>query len=93
MRTPQIQPMRVDLRGVGSGTSVENAPRDDGIEGRRMMENSKEGAGDGVRFGFGDVEVKLSGRGMFRCKNHWNGIFCPKWVSGDGTACGTCMVS
>lgn len=92
-----IQPMWMDL-SVGALTSIPDVQKHgDGFggmmekTGRTEMTEKSEKDGEGV--GVGDTDVRLSGREAWRCKNHWNGVFCPKWVLNDGAACGACMVS
>lgn len=83
---------------VGALASMPDVPKQGNILGgimektgmTGMTEKSEEDA-EGV--GIGDTGVRLSGREAWRCKNHWNGVFCPKWVLNDGAACGACVVS
>jgi len=97
MPMPRIQPMWMDL-SVGALTSMPGVQTDreacGGIEKRgmtEMIEMWEKSEKDGV--GIEGAGVRLLGRKAWRCKNHWNGVFCPKWVLSDGAACGACMVS
>jgi len=79
MPGPRIQPMWMNLCG-GAPASMPNVHRQNGEFGGIMEKIAmrEKGEKDGEWIGVGDAGFRLSGRRAWRCKNHWNGVFCPK---------------